>query len=185
MGTIPTLPSFSAGQVLTASQLNQFTTWCNFWQTPPICRASRSVDSSNLSSGAWHLVTFDQDDIDNDNMHSTVSSTSRITIQTSGYYEITAHPHWNNNSTGSREAYIYKNNNGDETLSTGTGLYNSAVPASTNFGTTIPMPPLITSFTAGDYIELYMYQNSGTTLSIAGSSGGTATWLQVRLVGKV
>lgn len=180
MGTIPPLPSFTAGQVLTASQLNQFTTWASYWQNPPMCRASLTADTSGQSSGSWHVVSFDQDDIDNDSMHSTVSNTSRITINTTGYYQITASLSWTNDPSGTREAYVYKNNNGDTSLSTGTGLINTTAAYTSNFITTVLIPPMIFSFTAGDYIELYGFQNTGGTLVIKAS-----TFMQARLVGKV
>ena len=92
--------------------------------------------------------------------HSTSSNTSRITIPSGkgGYYFVYAYLTVQSNSTGERLLRIYKNGafvdaNGDPKI----GVTTNGRPAQSI--------ATLMNLSAGDYIEVYVYQNSGGNLN--------------------
>jgi hypothetical protein len=73
-----TLGTFTAGQVLTASELNN---------AMPLCILENG--SFALPAGAGTSVTFGTEVLDPLNWHSTVTNTSRVTPTIAGYYFVT------------------------------------------------------------------------------------------------
>jgi hypothetical protein len=86
MATVPGVITYSAGSVLTAAQLNTYLSAAvTFIIAPPLCVMRQTVTQA-LTSTIYAPITFDTEDIDRDNGHSTTTNPSRYTAQTQGWY---------------------------------------------------------------------------------------------------
>ena len=180
MGTIPTPPTFTAGQVLTASQCNQLVTCLNFWASPPRAllynNAAQSVPNNTLT-----LITHNSETYDTDGMHDTVTNNSRLYARTAGYYAISAALSFVTNGTGTRGLQIRLNAAGSS--SGGTLIYDLTFPAVSGAQSTVVLPQFTYPMALDDYIELFGNQSSGGALNT--SSGANNTFMQMQLAGKV
>jgi len=149
------------------------------WATPSApsfvgCRAYATADQS-MSNGATVTFTLDAENYDTDGFHSNTTNNSRITIPTgkSGYYHITAiATYQNGGTTGQRDLYIQKNGT--------TPLANVVDAKYANFlGMSISD---IQYLSAGDYIEMLGYQDSGTTTATF-AQGSRRMFLAVQYLG--
>lgn len=115
---------------------------------------SQSIANTTATALTWGVENFDTD-----GMHSTVTNTSRITIATGkgGYYWIYGFVSWDL-GTHRRIAYIYKN--GSEIIGYEVGVTSSS-PA------TYPAVGIssVLNLNAGDYLEMFVYQNTGGNLN--------------------
>lgn len=148
----------STGQVLTVAG------GVPSWATPAAGTptfAGASVYNSALqtiANNTYTALTFNTEQFDTNAFHSTATNTSRFTIPTgySGKYLINGQVLADNNATGTRSFYFYKNGAGY--------LYTTNVQ-----GSTIE-PSLTASWVAdlavGDYVELFYWQNSGASRTV-------------------
>lgn len=180
MGTIPTVPTFTAGAVLTASDLNAMGTAINFWASPPRASITKSTTQS-LNNATLTLITWDQEVYDTDAMHDTVTNNSRLICQTAGYYAITGTLSFAINGTGTRGIQIRKNAAGSSTG--GTLLYDLTWAAIAGSQTTVVVPVFTVALVAADYIEMFGNQSSGGALNV--TSGSNNSFLSMNLAGKV
>jgi hypothetical protein len=134
------------------------------WATPTAATPTfsgvlldNSPGSYNISNNTATALTFDTETYDTDGYHSTSSNTSRITIPAGkgGYFQVGGHFEMNANTSGFRILSIYKNGSVYKTvLTTPSGLEPSMM---------ITCPILLA---AGDYVELFYTQTSGSTQAI-------------------
>jgi hypothetical protein len=133
------------------------------------CLLNRSGVGSVLT-GTWTRVAFDNELNDPFLMHSLVSNTSRITILQDGLYFLFAWQLINGAAGGSnRIVAIIKNDtsvsgapNGEALVDQGPGVTSwSALTRLDAAG----FAPLV----AGDYIETFVFQDSGSTQNIQGA----------------
>ena len=134
---------------------------------------ARKIVSQSVTSGSSTAVTFTKEIIDTDGFHSNVTNTSRFTIPSGkdGKYMIAARAHYQSNSSAQRRALIYKNGvevDGAQTFAGG----DQATCQITS----------VLDLVATDYIELFAYQNSGSTLDVFGDDNGF-TSVQMYLIG--
>lgn len=124
-----------------------------------------NTGNENINNNSFTALTFDTEQYDNNGMHSLLSNLNRITIQTAGEYLIEGFINWTANGTGIRSLKITKNS----------GLTLLSEIDSSNIGSANSMYMQITAkakLAVNDYIELYVYQNSGAALACqAGGSG--------------
>ena len=122
--------------------------------------------SQAVANTTYTSITYDVETFDTDGFHSTVSNTSRITIPTGlgGYYLVAFQMTWTANGSGFRLARIYRNNTTAVYLTSITG---SSVIANSIVGTTT------LNLSAGDYIELQGYQDTGGNLNNVGNNENT------------
>ena len=108
----------------------------------------------NISNVTYTALTYNSEDFDTNGFHSTTTNTSRLTIPTGkgGKYQVNAFVNWDNNSTGRRIVVIYLN-----------GAYFHAIANETSSGYLGQTGAYVISLAAGDYIETYVYQDSGGT----------------------
>lgn len=153
-------PNFTTGQIVTEANLDTLSDDITFLAGPPRCRVYNSAAIS-VANATDQALTFNSERYDTDTMHSTAVNTSRITFTTAGLYAVGATLQWASNATGYRETIIML---GGTTFIAGvsTPAVNGAVTLQT-LSTTYP-------FTAGQYVELRVYQNSGGALNIEQSS---------------
>lgn len=176
MGTIPSAPTFTAGQVVTAAELNELRDCIDFWAKSPRCFAYDSSGTS-LPTGTLTPIALDAERYDivqsgDSPMHDLSTNNSRIYVRTPGRYEITGQVQFPYDATGYRYAAIYVN----------TTQYgrNTQGPAPGGISTTCAVIPFEVDLSAGDYVSIHGFQNSGSTY--AATTGQQNTWLRVTLV---
>lgn len=137
--------------------------------TPAHVRVTNS-GAQSIANGTATPLTFDQEIFDNDTMHSTSSNTSRLVATTPGLYIIGGHCTFDTNATGLRALYIQFNG-------TGANLVESNVAKrSDNYWNGVVVT--IYRLTAGQYVEMSVYQDSGGSLNVlAGTQTFWMGWL--------
>lgn len=125
------------------------------------CLATNGSDQ-NISNATVTAITFSTEEFDTDAFHSTSTNTSRITIPTGkgGYYKVYGFQAFDTSSTGTRQLYIYKNGS----------AYKYTQQQGIANGRTGVLIEATISVAAGDYLELFAYQDSGGTLSVGGGT---------------
>jgi len=152
----------STGQVLTVAS------GVPSWATPSASafagvRVTNSADL-NISNTTGTAVGFNTETFDSDGFHDNATNNSRLTIPTgkTGYYQISALIRWKNISASAtvRQLRFYKN-----------GVQLNVYPLfwSQNDDTYQVYSDLL-SLSAGDYIEIYVWQNSGSTTQVLADS---------------
>lgn len=159
---LPSIPYVTAGGRALATYINAIVDYLNYLMNKPGCQVYRTV-AGTLATATWSgAVGLDAEDYDRDNMHNPSANNSRITIVTPGRYRFTARHSWAANSTGTRTIMMRINSAGSD--SGGTELCR---------GTTAGSAVLYTSqdctgtanLGIGDYVEYFVWQNSGGTLA--------------------
>lgn len=122
---------------------------------------ARATDSpvGYYSSGTWHVHNFASEDYDYGGLHSTSTNTSRLTAPTKGLYVISAQFGWDNNATGLRGLAIRKN--GSDYLA-----YQEA-PSIGSVADHWLSISCQDELDVNDYVELLVYQNSGSNLYVS------------------
>lgn len=152
----------------------------------PLATVSVSVKASGMQSIATAIntaVQFDQEEWDTNNMHSNVSDNTRLYVPSGqgGLYLVQGQVAFDNNATGHRNAKIRVNGNS----STWLGKTNETSVGSTDAQWL--QVSKIYQLSAGDYVELVVYQNSGSSLNIGiGVDEGGAdetSWFQMTKIG--
>ena len=145
------------------------------WATPAgatFVGCSLETTSQTISNNTDTYLPFTSELYDTDAMHSTVTNTSRITIPAGkgGYYEFRWSLMWANNTSGNRRARLVKNG---RTYELGPVLTVAGV------GLTGFSNSSVVSTVAGDYWELQVFQDCGSSLT----TGGAGTIFQATKVG--
>ena len=156
------------GQVLTADAASTAgVKWTTISSSPTYvgCRLYNTTGTNpSCSNDAVTTITFNNETFDTDGFHSTTTNTSRITIPSgkAGYYRVTAHLFMQapTNETSEYQLRINKNGTlssylvwgpGDDAADTGTSIND------------------VFNLAVGDYVEMAVYQNSGSTRTVTGS----------------
>ncbi|MEU1731385.1 hypothetical protein [Streptosporangium sp. NPDC020145] len=160
---VPSPRTWVVGEIVTAAKLNaDIRDALNFLLSPPLWELTHSGIIAPASS-TQAVMPFDTEIVDRDNGHSTSSNTSRYTSQTAGYYLVSGAVGFVSNGTGKRELTILLNGT--------TETYPSSIP-----GLAAGFTGLTTTgrvyLAVGDYVELYVWQNSGGTLNTNTTKGG-------------
>jgi hypothetical protein len=164
------IASVSVGDKATAAWANSVAAALN---GPPIARLRNSTGIST-TTGAYTQLTWDTEDFDTAGGHSTISNTSRYTVQTgyAGYYRVYGVVCFAAAAGSRRTASIYVNGaviNGGEL---------SATPASSNIiGVAVEA---IVFLNALDFVELYAFQNSGGAVLTNISPASQSSYLDIQ-----
>ena len=113
---------------------------------------------ASISNNTHTLLTFDTEDFDTNGFHSTSSNTGRITIPSgqNGYYQVILELSANFAGSGIRRATLYLNG---AATARQTSL-NAAGAGQTKFQLVA-----LLNLVATDYLEFYVYQDSGSILN--------------------
>lgn len=130
----------------------------DYLANPPACRAYRTTTQS-ITSGTWTSLALNAERFDTDTMHDNVTNSSRLTIKTAGLYVVTGNVYWASSAAGNqRLTRLYVNN------ATEICVASSPVSAA------LPQPAQVVStiykFAVNDYVELFVYQDSGGALNV-------------------
>lgn len=157
------------GQVLTADSTTATgLKWATASSTPTFVgtHLTKSVDQT-INDNALTQITWDTETFDTDAFHSTSTNTSRITIPTgkAGYYRVTTRITFAGvTNFRSRQVRLYKNGAGFE-------LFNQVSSGtSTNGDDNSYELNTVVSLAVGDYLEIYAYQLSGSSLAVRGNA---------------
>lgn len=174
MATIPSLPLFTSGP-LTSGKLNRLRDVIALWQNPPAAMARASASQNITTGGAYQLVTLHTTEFDTDTI---VTSTTRFTVKTAGRYLIAATATFSQNGTGSRYVTVRKNAAGSPTG--GTVIASGAAAPPSSSSTTVSLPAnLRVQLAVNDTLEVFVFQDSGATLTLNSSPGDTFMLLQL------
>ena len=120
--------------------------------------------SQNATSTTQTVITFDTEVFDTDSFHDNSTNNSRLTIPTgmSGKYLVTVKADFAANATGQRVVYH---------LVDGTLVNFAAIapPQSGGGGAGVTLSAVY-QLNAGQYVEMAVYQDSGSTLAITGTA---------------
>lgn len=126
--------------------------------------------NQSITNTTSTALTFDSENFDTNGYHSTSVNTSRITVPTTGYYQVSYGVEFAANVAGRRYSWISRNGTSAERFAEVIAL------ATTGGATHAQSGGVLMYLTAGQYIELYVYQDSGGALNVDGNSttvGGT------------
>lgn len=157
--------TFVAGRRLAAAQLN----------LKPYLHALQNTTQNITSSAAiTQAVTFDAELLDTINGHSVLSNTSRYTPSPAGFYRCTGMVALAANTTGDRGIQFKKNGAAVD----GAPYFGYPATNGTGFvGSTPWAEATIYCNGSTDYIELYVGQNSGSTLGTTVSATLTKSYM--------
>lgn len=153
----------TAGQVLTVNSGATAPEWTTPAGAAASCVLTKSA-AQTIPAQTNTAVTWNTELIDTDAFHSTVSNTSRITIPAAlgGKYLITGTIQWNMANNAMSRLLIYKNN-----AQFSYNQYPNDGEIRTNQIT------MVMNLSVGDYIELYVYQDSGGSNDLISATSGT------------
>lgn len=168
MATIPTVPSFVTGETPSIAKLNQLAACVSFaCVLPAYCALS---GSQTLTSGSVAALTWTTG-TDRDGGHSNSVNPTRYTAQTAGYYSMSCSVTFAGNTSGGRLAYFQvttgSGNPGGAGITTLFGDKASPPPSSAGRLARLDLGITTPYMYAGDYVEVYAEQTSGSSLSTA------------------
>lgn len=156
--------------------LNRQITWANFRAAFGGCRAYRSSAGSNISTSTPTAVEFNAELSDTHGYHDNATNPSRLTVPTTGSYDIAASVRLALNAA-SKKANLYLYKNGSRIL---IGPNAWSVGAAATVWAVISAGSV--SATAGDYFEIYVNHDAAATPP-DGDATGENTWFSIQRVG--
>jgi len=169
--TYPDIGTFSSGDILTATTMNEIGDNLDNQRVPPMCILNGGLQTINNATPT--ALTFASEVVDTDDMHNNSSNTSRITIKTAGVYVFTCQAGWAGQGADGSRILCILNKNGTEVNSEGArvdiGNYGASTPISVSLS-------LIVTAAVNDYFEWSMFQSSGGSRNVNGSTFA-ASWL--------
>lgn len=139
-------------------------------------RLTNSAATLNIPAATATSITFNAEDYDNGELHSTSANTSRITVTQTGKYLLTGGLVWSAQSPGTATFFITRFTKNGTPIAGARTYYPPISSMATNgLGQNLS---ITVSLTAGDYVEMQAYQDSAGTLTVdLGDSSFQATYL--------
>lgn len=163
---IPPLSSWGVGVNPTSTLLNaNIRDAINFLKNRPHAVLRRITSNQAVSSNTFTPIFWNGEDLDTDGGHSNVTNNSRYTVQTAGYYQLTAVVIWGTNGSGYRQIHLTKNGVTTSRFGMNTQQVRGVSGAQICISTSV-----VLGLQAGDYVEVWGYQNSGGSLDVAVSN---------------
>lgn len=160
MATVPTMYTWADGDIATAARMNEnFRDPAQFLaDTRPHAFARQLVSKTNMTSGAYTLVTWDFEDVDTD---AGMDLTGEYyNVNTAGWYLVSACINYAANTTGQRGIKITRAvGAGGEVDITGCGMTKA-----TNVTTGVYIQ-VMDLFAVNDRIRVRGWQDSGVTIT--------------------
>lgn len=173
MTAVPTVPDWTAGQRVLASQLEQLTTAIRFGQNPPIALLYQSA-TQTFSNNTNAAVALDATAWDTASGHNNATNNTRYTAVYPGTYNVTGHVSWPQNATGARQLEIYKNGS---VYNTGSQIFAGQSTNWTAHETTVEVAMVV-----GDYVEMWVEQLSGGSLTLNSGTAPYQTYMQIQWI---
>ncbi len=142
----------------------------------PRVQVTNSTSQAGVVTSTWTSITFDTEIYDTDTMHSTSSNTSRLTATTAGLYQITGVISWDSDTTNERRVRV---------LANGATIVAGAIDTRPTAGVAVLYHPVHGQIhlAASGYVELQVWQNSGSDRTVARDGGTTPYFAMVRVGG--
>ena len=128
-----------------------------------------NTGGQTVSNGTWTKITINTKEFDTNNCFDSTTN-YRFTPTVAGYYQVNGVVAFGS-TNASISCYIYKN---------GSQFKQGAIAAGSALGTFVNISTLIYFNGSTDYIELYGYQNAGSSQTLTG--GVTATQFSASMV---
>jgi hypothetical protein len=178
---VPTPLNPTAGDVLSASAFNTgVKAVFDFLMNPPLCDLAMNVALAHVNSTAT-LETYDTEATDTDSMHSTSSNPSRIVFTTAGRYHLGVYVFMPQVPTTYSTYTVNLRLNAAGSSAGGTSLRSFSY-GSPGGAPAQSVTHLSRVFSAGDYVETFVTQTSGSTRTTDASLGLYANGFQARWV---
>lgn len=155
--TVPLTATKSAGQLITGALWNAGPKAVgDFMLAPPIFRG-RQGTAQNITTGTYTALNLDVTDVDSDSGHSNVTNNTRYTCQVAGWYFVEGYFALANSGGASIMAALIAKN----------GTYVSSSEQWVNRQTDLQAlaGSCIVQLSTSDYIEVWGYQASGSTIA--------------------
>lgn len=165
MTALPT--AFTVGK-LRAASLQQLYTVVSELKSPYRAQLRQTV-AQTFTTGTGAVFTFDAEDRDSANAHSTSSNTSRYVIPGAGDWCMAGGAGWVANATGVRSTLVRVNGSD---VAGGQLLWS----ASSAFSTKMPIQFMMISLALNDIVEVSGIQTSGGNLNSESSSTTQSTF---------
>lgn len=170
------MPTITGGEIGTPAWANQVRdNFSALAENRPRCML-RGGSNISIANNFIQAITFDTETSDPQTLHSMSSNTSRITVPTGwdGIWGVTANVEFAAATTGYRQLQIMANGTGNPIAGTRDLAPNASFASVLHCSKFWP-------FTAGDWMEVFCYQNSGGALNVLAdhyfSPEFTAVWI--------
>jgi hypothetical protein len=168
MATVPPITTWapSITTETTAANFNaRLRDTINFLKATPLC-VLRKNSNQTISNDSWTGLTWQTEDIDSDNGHSTVTDTNRYTAQTAGYYLFASTVEFVGNGSGFRQVRF--------SVSSGAVVGEHSIIMNGTGANTADINTCAYAFmNIGDWVQVEAYQNSGGSLDVQNDGGDT------------
>lgn len=141
---------------------------------PPMAQL-RQTSATSIPTADFTPLTFEVEDYDTHDGHSTSTNTTRYTCRVAGIYQLFGKIAWTSNATGQRVVCYSKN----ATIINGSQVSYSAVAAERQFPGTL----VYVSLAVDDYVEMEGFQDSGGALDTSVANAFLHSIFNVRWVG--
>ena len=150
------------GELVTASMMNtHIRDNLNYlYSAANACRVSNS--NQTIANTTHTALTFSTETYDTNSMHSTSSNTSRIIAPVEGKYLATARAYWTGSGGGQERQFYLKVN-----ATTSYALVHIPPSGGINIG---QLTADVLSLAVSDYVEAFVYQDSGGNLDTLGAN---------------
>lgn len=144
-----------------------------FYDNRPEARLT-STSGVSIPNNSLASVALNSSTLDNWLGHNGSINPSRYTVQVAGVYQLSAQLSFTANSTGYR--LLALGQNGTEVANS--RFYSALAPS--GIITTVSLPATLLRASAGDYLELWAFQNCGSALTTGDGNGNSG--IQFNLV---
>jgi hypothetical protein len=173
--TVPSPKTWVAAEYVDAPEANaEWRDVFNFLLAPPRVRVYQST-SQNVTSSGNAVITWDVEEYKSiTSMHNNVSSSGKLIAPEDGLYSIAANLRWSGNINGNRSCEVRVNANSVPTAGIRIVIANQQAVTSGG-GTVVTIVGVTTEYqlSAGDHIQVFADQDSGSTLSVTSGAGNS------------
>lgn len=176
MAVVPTSHTFTDGLKTSSEDNTYIRDPIAFLQSPPIAEL-RQTTAQSIPNAAYTPLQFNAEDVDSAGGHDNVTNNTRYTAVYAGWYQVSGGSGSVPNATGRRITALAVNGavaNGSQISPNNTGAASD---------TNVPTRTKLVFLNVGDYVELWLYQDSGgalnTNSAVAGvtQSSMTVKWV--------
>ena len=176
--TVPSVFMEQTGNLLSAEVWNNGIKAVNdFLSNKPAFKAVSSVGQS-VANNTWSAIQFNLGHLDTDAGHSSVTNNTRYTCQVAGMYWVKGVGSWQLNVAAACRIDTVVAKNGTPFAGSGTFMVRPTDDYAV-FSTST-----LIRLNAGDYVEIWVRQLSGTTLALSGSTDPSESDISVIWIAK-
>ena len=169
-----TPPTYVAGAILTAAQMNAVSGDLAYLYTPPMVRVARTTGQS-ITSSTWTTIIGYAENYDTDGMWT--SANEYLEIQTAGVYGIAYGAAFASAATGDRTANVSLND-----ATPGNTIIHQTTTKPSAVGITGISGYFVQSFAVADKLRQMVFQNQGSAVTYG--TTGMFAYLSAVWIGK-